>query len=216
MIWLACTLAREHSLSLYTPICQTCGLILCNINQPQFTCPHCLSHLTAGNIRESLVIRLQSQLDETTAKEVAARERAIEEAKRQAGAFPTLSGAPPTGKPIVPQPQTHKVLSFDSKTKKVLVSSYTSTPVSSRPASRSGTEDGELPIVRVPPPPAEVIYVHSAIDPARPWANLRTESPKYVALPAQTEGPSSNRKGRRKKGKGKDKETTEIAGVSEA
>ncbi|KAE9401267.1 hypothetical protein BT96DRAFT_1018232 [Gymnopus androsaceus JB14] len=205
--------AREHPLSSYTSICRNCGLILCNINQPHFACPHCLSSLIPGSLRDSLVVRIQAQLDQTIAREVAARERAIEEAKRQAGAFPTLSGAPPSVKPIAPQPQTHKVISLNSKTKKVKVSSYTTTPVSSRPASRSGTEEEEAPIVRVPPPPTEVSFAHSTIDPARPWANLRDEGPKYVPLPAQTEG-SSNRKGRRRKGKGKDNEIMENGGGS--
>ncbi|KAJ3893665.1 hypothetical protein GG344DRAFT_42867 [Lentinula edodes] len=193
--------ARNHPLSSYTPICRTCGLILCNVNQPYFACPHCLASLISGNIRDSLVSRIQAQLDQTIAREVAARERAIEEAKQQAGAFPTLYGTTPTAKPIAPQPQTHKVLSLNSKSKKVLLSSYTSTPASSRPASRSETEDEEAAIMRIPPPSTEVNFARGSIDPARPWANLVNENPEYVSPPTQGE-PASRR--RRRKGKDRD------------
>ncbi|KAJ3785615.1 hypothetical protein GGU10DRAFT_268821 [Lentinula aff. detonsa] len=194
--------AREHPLSPYTPICQTCGLILCNINQPHFACPHCLTSLIPGNLRNTLISRLQVQLDETVAKEVAARERAIEAAKQQAGAFPTLYGAAPPAKLIVPQPQTHKVLSVNSKSKKVLLSSYTSTPASSRPASRSETEDEEAAIARIPPPSAEVPFARSSVDPTRPWSNLLNGNPEYVALPIQA-GESASRKGRKGKNNNK-------------
>ncbi|KIK58121.1 hypothetical protein GYMLUDRAFT_45672 [Collybiopsis luxurians FD-317 M1] len=223
--------AREHPLSPYTSICRTCGLILCTINQPNFACPHCLTSLIPGNLRESLISRLEIQLDEIIAKEVAERERAIEEAKRQAGAFPTLSGATPPlsmQKPSAPQPQTHKVISLGSnsksksKSKKVTISSYTTTPVTSRPASRSETEDEEEErgVVRIPPPPAEVNFAHSGnVDPARPWANLGDEeNPVYIALSANEggrglegkskgAGGSANRKGHRNE-KGKGKETS--------
>lgn len=145
--------------------------------------------------------RIQAQLDQTIAREVAARERAIEEAKQQAGAFPTLYGTTPTAKPIAPQPQTHKVLSLNSKSKKVLLSSYTSTPASSRPASRSETEDEEAAIMRIPPPSTEVNFARGSIDPARPWANLVNENPEYVSPPTQGE-PTSRR--RRRKGKDRD------------
>ncbi|GAV98620.1 hypothetical protein LENED_000006 [Lentinula edodes] len=157
--------------------------------------------LISGNIRDSLVSRIQAQLDQTIAREVAARERAIEEAKQQAGAFPTLYGTTPTAKPIAPQPQTHKVLSLNSKSKKVLLSSYTSTPASSRPASRSETEDEEAAIMRIPPPSTEVNFARGSIDPARPWANLVNENPEYVSPPTQGE-PTSRR--RRRKGKDRD------------
>jgi len=204
--------AREHSLSTYTSICRNCGLILCEINQPNYACPHCLASLIPGNQRESLISRLQAQLDETIAKEIAARERAIEAARQQAGAFPTLSGAAPSATLAAPRPQvpqTRKVLSLDSKTKKVLVSSYTSTPASSRPASRSETEIEEeraAAVVRVPPPSAEVVFAKSRVDPIRPWANLRDGSPMYVAPHVAEVGSSSSstRKGKQKKGKGKE------------
>ncbi|KAJ3874115.1 hypothetical protein F5051DRAFT_498528 [Lentinula edodes] len=193
--------ARNHPLSASTPICRTCGPILCNINQPYFACPHCLAWLISENIRDCLVSRIQAQLDQTTAREVAARERAIEEAKQQAGAFPTLYGTIPTAKPIAPQPQTDKVVSLNSKSKKVLLSSYTSTPASSTPASRSETEEEEAAIMRIPSPFTDVNFARGSIDPAPPWANLVNENPEYVSPPSQGE-PASRR--RRRKGKDRD------------
>ncbi|KAJ3773273.1 hypothetical protein FB446DRAFT_733609 [Lentinula raphanica] len=192
--------AREHSLSSYTPICRTCGLILCDVNQPQFACPHCLTSLVAGNIRDSLITRIQAQLDETVAREMAARERAIEAAKQEAGAFPMLSGAiPPSQKLVAPQPRTHKVLSVNSKSKKVSLSSYTTTPASSRPSSRSEVKDEEAAILRISPPPSEVVFAQKDIDQSRPWSNLLGGNPVYIALP--TSANASTNRSRRRKGK---------------
>src|SRR5258708_26358044 len=33
--------ARIHDLSPYAPICRSCGLILCSLNQPYYCCPGC-------------------------------------------------------------------------------------------------------------------------------------------------------------------------------
>ncbi|KAJ4480238.1 hypothetical protein J3R30DRAFT_2598854 [Lentinula aciculospora] len=187
--------AREHPLSLYTPICRACGLILCNINQPQFACPHCLISLISGNLRESLISRLQAQLDGTITREMAIRDRATEAAKQQAGAFPTLSRSTPSTKSVAHQPQTHKVLSVNSKSKKVLLSSYTSTPASPRPTSRSESEDEEASITRIPPPPTDVRFARSSIDSARPWVNLLNGNPEYISSPVR-DGESIGRKNR--------------------
>ncbi|KIJ67072.1 hypothetical protein HYDPIDRAFT_85644, partial [Hydnomerulius pinastri MD-312] len=90
-------------------------------------------------------------------------------------------------------------LSLNSKTKKVTVSSYTNTPVPSRPSSR--VED--LPLLeeqRVPAPSSEVSYARQPADPNRPWRNVKAGELRYIAPPAdpeRTTGQSSRR--RRKK-----------------
>ncbi|KAF5328193.1 hypothetical protein D9619_013384 [Psilocybe cf. subviscida] len=185
-------LARSHELSPYTPICKSCGLILCSVNLPHHACPHCGSDLlSAPTVRDSLIDQIDTQLAETIAKEIAERERAIEEAHRAAGAFPTLSNAPPGGQSgfppppsaahIAPQPvrQTHKVMSLTGgSNRKVMVSSYTSTPVTSRPASRAETVEPEPE--RVPPPHAEPLHAPGQPESRRPWENLLGESITYV------------------------------------
>lgn len=197
--------AREHPLSLYTPLCTSCGLILCNLNKPYHTCPHCN---TDGGIltpqqRTSLLTQLRETLDSTLAQEETDRVRQIEEAKKAAGAFPTLSSSGGGGTtksftvtptPTLPQ-QQHKVLSLTPANKSkgggggnrktvVTVSSYTSTPVSSRPATPSSVNSatgGEVEN-RVLPPPQTVHYVvanhqhhhhqHQPRSNSRPWQNF--------------------------------------------
>ncbi|PBK91858.1 hypothetical protein ARMGADRAFT_1166053 [Armillaria gallica] len=177
--------AKEHSLSPYTSACLTCGLVLCSLNLPQHACPHC--HQPPPN-REALIVRLQGEIDELARKEEEERERA----RKALGAFPALGGGGARGgRATPPPPSQHKVLSVNSKTKKVTVSSYTSTPVHSRPETPAEEEP-----VRVPPPPSEVVHAKRKVDPSRPFANYVGESARYVPDKTKTKG----------KGKGKENE----------
>lgn len=175
-----------HALSQYSPICRTCGLILCELNLPNFACPSCTATLLTPAARTALVDTLQTQIDETLAKEEADRQRAIQEARAAQGAFPTLSAAasrastPGSGSESQashPVNQTHKVLSLDSKTRKVKVSSYTP-PAVSRSASAEKVKQAEPEYKRVPAPPAEVAC--AAMQAQRPWANTRGLNVTYV------------------------------------
>ncbi|OBZ65304.1 hypothetical protein A0H81_14742 [Grifola frondosa] len=196
--------ARTHTLSPNTPICRSCGLVLCELQLPYYACPHCACPLLSLTARDSLVSALETQISETIANEEAEREHAIQVARAAAGAFPSLSAAT-SGSALDPQTahpvnQSHKVLSVNSKTKKVTVSSYT-TPTPSRPASRGNTpaEDTPPEEKRVPPPPPEVIFAQRPPEPLRPWANLRGNSVTYVAQPSSHAkagpGRASKRKG---------------------
>ncbi|KAJ8694620.1 hypothetical protein PTI98_007278 [Pleurotus ostreatus] len=193
--------AADHQLSSYTPICRTCGLILCSLNQPYWACPHCHTGLLPTSAtREAIITRLESQIEETAAREVEEQRRAEEEARQASGAFPTLSANPSTSSLRPSTNEPHKVLSLNSKTKKVIVS-YNSSPATSRPTSRADVENKEEVVRRVPPPPAEVSYARQAPDPARPWVNLSIDPIIYLPSPsAQSDsgGPGSSR---RKKGK---------------
>ena len=164
--------------------------------------------------------QLESQISNLIAKETWEREQAVEEARKAAGAFPTLAGvsAGSIGQPspvsgaLRPMNQTHKVLSLNSKTKKVTVSSYPTTPVPSRPVSRGQPVEEE---VRVPPPPVEVIFARKPIDPARPWADLRGDGAKYVAVSRVDDEATlkgTGRKRRRNKGKLKEPESVDDGG----
>ncbi|EPT01294.1 hypothetical protein FOMPIDRAFT_1029993 [Fomitopsis schrenkii] len=185
--------ARMHTLSTYTPICRNCGLILCELQQPRYACPHCASPLLTPEARRALEARLDTQIDETLAKEEEERQQAVEQARAAAGAFPTLSARAPGLSPSStsdalaahPTNQTHKVLSLNSKTKKVTVASFHSSPVVSRSASRErNLKDNAKPDEkRVPPPPAEVPFVKGHRDSGRPWANLRGGAVTYVPPP---------------------------------
>ncbi|KAF9223880.1 hypothetical protein BS17DRAFT_662995, partial [Gyrodon lividus] len=171
--------ARQHTLSAYVPLCQRCGLVLCTLNLPCYACPHCAGALLDASHRSALAIQLEEALAAQITKEEGERQRAIEEARIAAGAFPLLPGSQPPKPPSKTQTQTHKVLSLNAKTKRVTVSSYTNTPVPSRPASRA--EDVPLEDQRVPAPPSGINYVKLPPDPSRPWRNVRAGELRYVA-----------------------------------
>lgn len=189
-------LARKHALSSYVTMCRQCGLILCMLNPPYYACPHCASALSDEREREALVGRLERELAEQQAREETARQRAIEEARAAEGAFPMLPGsqAQIQTSRTPPPTTTRTVLSLNSGTKRVTVSSY-STPTPSRPASRG--EDREEEEGRVPGPPGEVSYVKEPLDPSRPWRNVRIGNVMYVPLPGGTE--DTSKQGRRRK-----------------
>jgi len=140
--------------------------------------------LLSDAARSSLSTRLNEEISKQIAKEEEEKERVVQEAREAEGAFPVLLGSgtspSPSNTPFRPLAQTHKVLSLNSKTKKYTVSSYTNTPVSSRPASRAESEEE---IHRVAAPPPEVDYVKSSSNRNRPWSNMRIEDLHYVPPP---------------------------------
>ncbi|KAF7296225.1 zf-C2HC5 domain-containing protein [Mycena chlorophos] len=209
--------ARAHSLSPHTPLCRSCGLVHCMANPPQHACPSCGSSLLTETQRTTLIGKLQTQLADTLASEDRARLQAAEEARRAIGAFPTLSGAPPTAVPALQQPQTRTVLSLNSKTKRVTVSAYTkvaSTPSSSAPSSRPVTPELDPP--RVPAPASTVAFATRArVDAARPFIDLSGNGAVYIPPADLGDGEggdgvvndgadgSGGKRRRKRKGKGK-------------
>ncbi|KAG9314856.1 hypothetical protein JVU11DRAFT_3953 [Chiua virens] len=170
--------ARKHTLSSYVLMCQHCGLILCALNQPYFACPHCSSALLDERTRDALVGRLEAELAEQLAREEAKRQRAIEEARAAEGAFPMLPGAQANtqlmrvSRTPPPLPATRTVLSLNSETKRVTVSSYsTPTATLSRLASR---EEDRAEEERVLGPPAEA-SLKGLLDLERPWRSALGE-----------------------------------------
>lgn len=192
-------LAREHDLSTYVPLCYGCGLVLCNLNLPHYACPHCGESFLDNSRRPALVGQIQEELCMQAVKEDEERQRAIVEARKAEGAFPMLPGAAGgtqgarKGTAAGPQ-SSHKVMSLNNTTKKVTVSSYTNTPVSSRPPSPAPEEPR-----RVPPPPKGISYVKQPPDPAHPWKNMQFPDLQYVPPPKD---PNTHGKQQQKKGRG--------------
>ena len=58
-------IARAHTLSLYTPLCFSYGLVLCALNLPQYAClsPTCALLLLAPSARTALIAQLGTQLE---------------------------------------------------------------------------------------------------------------------------------------------------------
>ncbi|KAK0497542.1 hypothetical protein EDD18DRAFT_1462310 [Armillaria luteobubalina] len=144
----------------------------------------------APRLTESAIVKLQGEIGELERREEEARERE----RREVGAFPALGGGGGSGRAtptmvMPPAPSQHKVLSVNSKTKKVTVSSYSNTPVPSRPQTPQTPEP-----LRVPPPPAEVVYAKRKVDPGRPYANFGGGAARYV-LPDKGKGKGRERGG---------------------
>lgn len=200
--------AREHDLSIYTPVCLRCGLILCSLNLPHHACPHCQAALLTVPARRALIQSLEQSIAHTLAHEEREREQVIEEARKAAGSFPTLAAAASGGAlDAHPTNQTHKVLSLNSKTKKVIVSSYTKTkPPQPTQAFKGGNaEPFEPEPRRVPRPPDEVPFSTKPLNMERLWMNTRpgeravTYIPPPVQAKAESTPPPSKRPSRKKK-----------------
>ncbi|KAK7683287.1 hypothetical protein QCA50_013549 [Cerrena zonata] len=203
--------ARDHVLSEYIPICRSCGLILCSLNAPCYACPHCATPILTPEGRLALISRIDNEISDTLLREEQQRQRAAEEVRQAEGAFPTLftsSSKPSESAPGTlqshPVNQSHKVLSLNSKTKKVKVSSFTTHPPSS--ASISKDPEKGMPadlIQRVPPPPIDVSFSTRQNDTDRPWARLDGENAVYVPS-TQANNNSIRSKDRKKEESGKE------------
>lgn len=149
--------------------------------------------------------RLEGELAEQKAKEEAERQKVIEEARTAQGAFPILLGSQAhtqmarTSRTPPPLPTTRTVLSLNSETKKVTVSSYSTPMVTpSRPVSRGQDMEEEEEEGRVLGPLGEVRYVKEPPDPGRPWKNMQVVDVAYVPLPRGT-AEDTSKQGRKKK-----------------
>ena len=154
--------------------------------------------------RESIINQIDLQLASVIAQEAEQKQRALEEAKKLVGAFPSLSGspAPESSIPSLTAPQTHKVMSV-KQNNKVVVSSYTpALPV-------SNTDEPEDEIDRVPHPPSEPLFSRTLLTCDRPWENLIKGASTYIPKhrldddPHQSQSYRKRNKGKRKEHDGK-------------
>ncbi|PVG00787.1 hypothetical protein CPB86DRAFT_840940 [Serendipita vermifera] len=198
-------LARNHKLSPYVPICRSCGLILCELNQPYNACPFgaCNQPLLTAQSRNALLDSLNEQVAKTIIEEEEAKRRQEEEARRAAGAFPQLAPSSAAShskqqnnKPVQP-PGPHKVLSLTQKGAVLTVRKSTPSP-SNKPKE---IKDVPPPVVRVPPPKDGPDYIMPKNN-AGPWENLRAERIIYVPPPksvsTRPQGSKNARKSRQK------------------
>ncbi|KAG8987969.1 hypothetical protein FRB93_004337 [Tulasnella sp. JGI-2019a] len=225
-------MARKHDLSIYTPICHFCGLILCELQSPASPCPSCFSPILSDRDRAALLARLEGEKSHQLAMEAEQREqeriRKQQEREIQAGggAFPSLATSTSSGSSIPQRGHTptsdggggsHKVLSLNARTKHVTVRTITpsvSAP-NSRPASRAVTAEELAEKERMKPVPApsdEVNYVKDARAPAdRPWMNLRGPSLTYI--PVELDPSSQRGHGEKKKRQRGGQKKSSLVGV---
>ncbi|WVQ98644.1 hypothetical protein IAU59_005775 [Kwoniella sp. CBS 9459] len=90
--------ARVHTLSSYTPLCQSCGLVICSLHPAHLPCPSCAHPLSTPAQLARLILRLEVEIENQLAKEERQRQEAERErlarlaAEAGGGAFPTLGG----------------------------------------------------------------------------------------------------------------------------
>src|SRR6266478_2994290 len=85
--------ARIHASSEHTPLCSSCGLVLCALQFPHRPCPHCTTPLLTPSARVALIAQLEELRVFALKKEVEAHEREAEELRLAEGAFPALWGS---------------------------------------------------------------------------------------------------------------------------
>jgi hypothetical protein len=174
-------LAQVHKISPYTPLCMSCGLILCDLNQPYRACPFnsCRQALLAPQARAALITALGEKIAITIAEEENMRRKEEEDRRRAAGAFPQLGpgvSSPTPTKPISSAP--HKILSLTQKGAILTTVRKTPTP----PPTRPFKVDTTVPVSRIPPPPQEPVRF-PATDVKGDWQSVRSTRMVYVPPP---------------------------------
>ncbi|CAG8710322.1 14024_t:CDS:2, partial [Acaulospora colombiana] len=197
-------LARNHKLSPHVSMCRSCGLILCELNQPYDPCPFgaCNQPLLNTQSGTALIDSLNEQVAKTIIEEEGAKRRHEDEERRAAGAFPQLapssaaSHSKQPNKPVQPS-GPHKVLSLTQKGAILTVRKSTPSP-SNKPKE---IKDIPPPIVRVPAPKDGPDYAPPKSN-AGSWENLRTERIIYIPPPkpasTQPQGGKNTKKSRQK------------------
>ncbi|KAF8317079.1 hypothetical protein DL93DRAFT_583917 [Clavulina sp. PMI_390] len=219
--------ARRHHVSRYISLCTHCGLVLCELQHPALPCPSCRSSLfLQPAARPAVIAKITSDLQAVLKSEADARERELAEQRDReiaaagGGAFPVLQASAGSGASHQPS-QPHKVLSLNSKTKKVMVSTTvtrTVTPPPSGPsAAERAVEEAELEDVvplqtrqtRVGPPKVMTEHAERA-GTERRWEPVRGGGAMYVQPPGQPKSGAASGGGKgRKRGKdNKDSQAT--------
>ncbi|OCF55317.1 hypothetical protein L486_07432 [Kwoniella mangroviensis CBS 10435] len=150
--------ARVHPLSPYTPICQSCGLTLCNIQQPYLPCPSCSSPLSTPAQISRLILRLESEIEHQLSKEEIERQQMEQERLERlavqagGGSFPSLPGQIPPQSIVTTNNQGRKVISIGSRVKgKSKITTTTYIPKPPTPSTpKEGREGDKIPDDIVP------------------------------------------------------------------
>ena len=209
---------------------------MCELQPPSASCPSCHSPILSGTDRAALISQLEDERFDIIRREEEKKEEERQEVLRQeeiragGGGFPTLLGTTVKGSqsgastprgssgrqtPVNPKDDVpRKVLSLNSKTKKITVSKYTPQPppaVLVQPPKPTAEEEREKErMMPIPRPSDEVEIIGKPPDPQRKWMNLREEGITYVPLrPVQVEiaqgetADGEEKKRKRRRGKGK-------------
>ncbi|WVO12802.1 hypothetical protein L204_100410 [Cryptococcus depauperatus] len=231
--------ARIHGLNQYTPLCNHCALVLCQLHAPHLPCPSCgkllYSHTQLTRLIQQVERDLEEQLDKERLEELEKgrerEERLI--AESGGGAFPMLGdsvNAIGTGSNAVPVGNTRKVLTIGSNPKGKSKATLTTTTyrTASTVPSRSKTPPPEHTIPRPRSIPVDKSKIEKEIaklkqwrkEEKRPWGNMKLEKKgqalKYVEADYIVMGQvNENHVGRRRKGKmKKDHEQRMIPGAA--
>ena len=169
--------ARKHQPSEYTPLCTTCGLIICTLHSPYIPCPSCTSPLIDAATRTALIVLVEERRELTLKEEAAARARAAEELRLAEGAFPALGGGG-AGAGAGAGGAKGGVLGLDGRLKRGGKETYRVAP---------GVEvgdDADDALGRVPPPKSlrEVEYLRVPRGPATRWSVSKDDGAKYVPV----------------------------------
>lgn len=109
--------ARVHPLSLHTPHCSNCGLIVCILHPVHLPCPSCQNLLYSPAGLSRLIMRLQAEIEAQLDKEQSLRDQRERDrrdrliAESGGGAFPSLS-APTVTSPSAQGETARKVLTI--------------------------------------------------------------------------------------------------------
>lgn len=203
-----CLGQQAHKISPYTPICMSCGMILCELNQPYRSCPFnsCGQPLLSALAKSALIDSLNEKVGMTIVEEENTRRREEEDRRRAAGAFPQLGPSATTG-PTKSSPATpHKVLSL---TQKGAVLTTTRKMVPTSPAAQPTKVDTTIPVHRVPPPPQEPSRY--PINNARgEWQSLRLDRMIYVPPVVEQNKAGGSRKSKKARQKKEEDNAVEM------
>ncbi|OWZ65597.1 hypothetical protein AYX15_02943 [Cryptococcus neoformans] len=217
--------ARMHPLSPYTPICQTCALIICALHAPHLPCPSCAQPLYNPAQLSRLILKVETDLEDQIEKErmeELERQRERQEmlqAESGGGQFPSLTAgsASATGTNNVPLGGARKVISIGAKDKgkgRAMVTTTTYRTGSSAPSPRPKTPPPENIMPRPRSIPVDQIKAEKELtkvlnwrkEEGKPWGDMKAEKRgdkmKYVGVDVIVMSQvNENTMGRRRKGK---------------
>ncbi|WRT67043.1 uncharacterized protein IL334_004009 [Kwoniella shivajii] len=221
--------ARVHPLSTYTPLCQSCGLVICSLQLPYLPCPSCSNPLSTPAQLARLILRIEGEIESQLAKEEREREQIERDrlarlaADAGGGSFPTLPGSNTSQQQITTSVGGRKVLTIASSKNthgkggkgksKITSTTYFPQSSSSTTSSRPITPPPEtIPRLRMNPLDIQKIekelkkLLNLRDESDRSWADLKPDKRndglqlEYKELPVVHINPE-NTMGRRKKGK---------------
>ncbi|WVQ78010.1 hypothetical protein IAT38_000091 [Cryptococcus sp. DSM 104549] len=154
--------SRIHPPSPYTPLCQSCGLIVCALHPAFLPCPSCSQPLYTPAQLSRLILRVETDLEDQLDNEKVAAEAAerAHQAELMAaaggGAFPTLPGAGPGSSSSAGGPggQARKVISIGANPKGKGRATVTTTTYRTAPPPSARRPPTPPPTDIMPRPPA--------------------------------------------------------------